>query len=271
MHDNRYCGHPKVVRMLIRASQSTVGIPDKDYRTPLHWSTKHANRACLNALCDASPPAAVNQQDSMGVTPLHWAVLYNRPKNVARLLRGGANASLTDKEGHTPLHYAVGDARTACLEALLKSSDIDVNVRDGSGRAPLHLAAHNGDIQCLSVLVADPDISINAVDAKGTTPLHWAAVSNNIAACCLLVQYGADLDAQDGDGMTAEKHADAQGFHECVVTLQDLRKNPMAHIEYTASATQPSHPSPSPWRSAVARVKAQNAVRRQSSSACVIC
>mmetsp|Transcript_31363 Transcript_31363/g.82220 ORF Transcript_31363/g.82220 Transcript_31363/m.82220 type:complete len:204 (+) Transcript_31363:2411-3022(+) len=200
---------------------------------------------------------------------------YDRPKHTTRLLRGGANPSIADKEGRTPLHYAVADERTACLKALLKSSKTNVSRRDGAGRTPLHLAANNEGVSCLAVLVKVPGVEVNAADEKGTTALHWAAVSNNVEACCVLVQYGADLAAVDGEGKTAEDHAAAQGFDACVEALKDLKKNPMAHIEYVVSS--PKHPvnRRNSWQAMVAKVKAQETVKREltnrRSSACIIC
>jgi ankyrin repeat protein len=168
----------------------------------------------------------------------------------------------------------VADGRTACLIALLKVAETDVNQCDGVGRSPLHLAANNTGVGCLTALVKQAGIKVNATDTKGTTPLHWAAVSNNVEACCVLSQYGADLGATDREGMTAEDHAVAQNFDHCAQALQDLEKNPMAHIEHVIASPKHSANRVNAWQSAIAKVKAQNLVRQSSanrrSSTCVI-
>eukprot|EP00041_Stephanoeca_diplocostata_P020659 m.466997 g.466997 ORF g.466997 m.466997 type:complete len:1197 (-) comp21631_c0_seq6:406-3996(-) len=245
-HDGRtallwaaFCGHSRILKTLIRASQATVGIPDRDGRTALHWSTKHVSTGCIAALTAVSPPAAVNMQDKTGITPLHWAVLYQRPKHVARLLKAGANASIVDKERRTPLHFAVVDNAVACLRALLSNrvcvGTAAVNAQDHNGRTILHLAANNDTVDCMSAILQRPDVDVNSMDDKKTTPLHWAAVCDNLECCSQLVQYGADLKATDDAGMTARDHARAQGFDDCVALLDALEVNPMASIGGAAS------------------------------------
>jgi Notch-like protein len=41
------------------------------------------------------------------------------------------------------------------------------------------------------------DADMNATDDYGKTPLHWAAAVNNVEATILLLQHGANRDAQD--------------------------------------------------------------------------
>ena len=185
-----------------------------------------------------------------------WAVLYNQPRNVARLLAAGAAPEKTDEEGRCAVHYAIADERAACLSELLSWDSTDPNQRDGSGRCPLHMAASNKGVECVTLLVQHPRISINCVDGRGATPLHWAAANAQTEMCCVLAQFGANLKATDTDGKTPLDHATERRHLSCAGALQDLERNAMAHIERLPSL--PHHASnvrpQTLWQSAVAKM-----------------
>ena len=49
----------------------------------------------------------MNQKDSQGGSPLHFAVTEGEHKNVELLIKHGANVNLQDEGLMTPLHQAV--------------------------------------------------------------------------------------------------------------------------------------------------------------------
>lgn len=64
------------------------------------------------------------------------------------------------------------------------------------GTTPLILAARlaiEGMVEHLVTAQAD----INAQDNSGKTALHWAAAVNNVEALQILLNHGANRDAQD--------------------------------------------------------------------------
>ena len=62
--------------------------------------------------------AEVNIVDKKGQTPLHLAVLTNRPEIVHLLLQHGANSFVQDKENKTPLMRAERGNYHECIQAL---------------------------------------------------------------------------------------------------------------------------------------------------------
>ncbi|CAB0038035.1 unnamed protein product [Trichogramma brassicae] len=88
-------------------------------------------------------------QDEFGTTPLHCALGYDNSKAAELLLRGGANPTLVNVEGSTPLHIICSRLRDGDLaEVFFKiSKELDQTVQiealDKFGRTPLQLAVAN--------------------------------------------------------------------------------------------------------------------------------
>ena len=88
---------------------------------------------------------------------------------------------------------AAGDVRK-CLD-----EGADITVRDGSGSTPMHLAARNGNAETVLALAeagADP----GARDEKGDTPMHLAAEQNAAETVKALAEAGSDPDARNENG-----------------------------------------------------------------------
>ena len=100
-------------------------------------------------------------------------------EGVAVLLAHGADVSSSDREGNTPLHYAVSWQRgDPAVPRLLLNSGADPNAVNNEGETPLHGAALRGDVPSVKLLLgagADGDIR----DKKGATPLDVAAERGN--------------------------------------------------------------------------------------------
>lgn len=67
--------------------------------------TAFGSTRILQRLIDSG--AEVNFQNTEGRTPLHYAVINNRPENVMLLLEKGANPSIEDAQGCSPLDIAI--------------------------------------------------------------------------------------------------------------------------------------------------------------------
>jgi ankyrin repeat protein len=113
-----------------------------------------------------------------GDTALDIAAATHDPEIVRTLVRAGANVSLANRRGATPLHYAV-DGRPSS--------------------ARWKPASQLETVRCLVRLGAD----VHAVDKNGTTPLHRAVRNRCAIAVKALLELGADLDVGNGSGSTA--------------------------------------------------------------------
>ena len=113
-----------------------------------------------------------NTVDTLGLTMLHWAVLYGFPEGVRLLVEAGA----------------------------------DIEKENPSGSSPLFAAVSAQDYQIVSLLLSH-DADINRVRSNGNTPLMRALIARNQEIVRLLVQSGADPSIADYFGHTEETYA----------------------------------------------------------------
>ncbi|XP_023315546.1 ankyrin-1-like [Trichogramma pretiosum] len=123
----------------------------------------------------------VDVQDKEGNTPLHYAVDWGNKKVVEKLLRRGANANLAANDGMTPLH-------TICCK------------RDDENDGMAKLFFDICDERQLKV-------QVDAVDKLGNTPLHLVLYhlerfTGNPQLIKLLLERGADLNLVNEGGRT---------------------------------------------------------------------
>eukprot|EP00939_MAST-03C_sp_MAST-3C-sp1_P003734 g3734.t1 len=108
---------------------------------------------------------------------------------VRRLLEAGADVSLANASGRSPLHIASELGRAKCVERLLLLNDnvsahtpncapANLHAIDADGRTPLHLAAAKGHCAVVKILISavlqSTSRTTNAQDYSGATAL-WLA------------------------------------------------------------------------------------------------
>ena len=72
---------------------------------------------------------------------------------------------------------------------------------DREGRSPIHYEAFEGSIEDLARSL-DEGTDPKVADLNGWTPLHFAAQALDPDRVRLLIEHGADVDAQNGLGVT---------------------------------------------------------------------
>jgi ankyrin repeat protein len=96
----------------------------------LHSVTHSSNHwALLYVLCQ--PEVAIDEPDSLGHTPLHWAVYQRDELSTQILLKLGADPNAVDHDGLAPLHWAAFAGNKKCISLLLEAgADIRAKNRD---------------------------------------------------------------------------------------------------------------------------------------------
>ncbi|KAG0089523.1 Glycerophosphocholine phosphodiesterase, partial [Podila epicladia] len=137
--------------------------------------------------------------------------------------------STSDIFGRRPLHYAAMHGYANITRALLndiKASGEFIDFSnpywlDTDGITPVIYAVSRGHANVLKVLVEEGGIKdVDAVnDAYTHTPLSIACRLGHVEAAKLLIQYGANPDAQDEDGESCLIIAAKNGHVNCVRLL----------------------------------------------------
>lgn len=195
-------GEPIVIRQLLDCG-ADVSAAYKDRTTPLelllslHQRTESKFLDCARLLVDHG--ANLSVVDPEGRTPLHTATLLRGSLELVKLLlERGASVTAVDTIGQTPLHLAASEWSGFDICQVLLRYGADIEAVDQDMRTPLH---HSNTIETSRILL-DHNALISAVDSNGLTPLHLASEEFKPGICQLLLRCGADIEAVDKRGRT---------------------------------------------------------------------
>lgn len=189
-----------------------VNLVGEAHRTLLMASLGVGDSSVELALRFLARGADPNARDRFGGTALHEAFLKG-PDVYRVLLDAGADATVVDSRGDSPLHSVAGSRGQGVIPMLVEAG-ADVDLLDGNGKAPLHLAIghyQENVARVVELLEAGADPSLRTED--GDTPLHLAAGAapwpdSSIASVVeMLVAAGADVNARNGRGETPVESA----------------------------------------------------------------
>ena len=167
--------------------------------------------------------ADVSLQDRDGMTPLSHAVQgpESAREVLALLVEAGASVDVRMAREMTPLMDASLRGSDWAVKALLEAG-ADVRARDFIGWTPLHFAAKGRGAKCAEALIA-AGAATDVPDDGGTTPLMVAAASDNPEVVKALLASGADPSRTDRTGRSALGYAVIKNARQCI-PLFDAKK-----------------------------------------------
>ena len=142
------------------------------------------------------------------------ALIRDDTGSVRTLLDRGMDPNSRDPRGQPALSVAIRRESPRSFATLLARPDIDVNALNAAGESPLMLAAIAGDIEACRQLIERGAL----VRKPGWSPIHYAASGPETGIVRLLLDRGAEIDADAPNGMTALMLA-AQNAPETTVEL----------------------------------------------------
>ena len=143
--------------------------------TPLHYATLYGYSDIVSLLLEND--ANVDSPSPAGGWPaLVLAIHDSYTDIVVVLLNNGADVASKDSIGFTPLHYAVSNLDPSVIELMLDRG-AHVNARTEYGVMPLHVAAWEEKPSVVTLLLGR-GADIDARTVEGTTPCQNAVEAN---------------------------------------------------------------------------------------------
>ena len=225
---------------LLIGHTADLNIPDINDHNLLHTAAYNPHFEITRMLLehDGAIKAHINARNKNGQTPLHL-VLQNRPEHdrpsiVALLLKFGADVNAQDHDSMTPLHYAIEHSTCSKAAGILSecrpildqrnsplfesrwhpsSLGVDlsfsyslcgevVDIQEYDNMAQMVCKSEHFKSGSAARLLLDHGASIHTRNKDGRTPLHLASKHILHDVIALLVELGADVDAQDNNNMT---------------------------------------------------------------------
>jgi hypothetical protein len=169
-------GHADIVEYLLVQSElkTDVNIRDTDNHTPLILACGVTKAHTTDSLIKVihlllAGGATVNAEDEGGYTALDLAVINNNIEAVKLLLEYKCNVNHQNQDSFTPLH-------SACryhfqeIASMLVSAGADLSIPDGQGRTPIQLAQRYGVVLSLSSPQTSPTPTATAPSNSTSTP-----------------------------------------------------------------------------------------------------
>jgi ankyrin repeat protein len=195
----------------------------------------------------------LDSRGEKGFTPLMTAIASDQTAMVGWLLRQGADQTLKNNDGLSPLMLAVKEGRAGSVVELAAHTRQDLD-------PALLLAALVGKVKVIDALT-NFGASIHTRMSDGRTPLMIAAENNHADCVKLLLDLGASRLSTDEGGHTAADLATNAGFTEIAdllnrpAPLEELALESIAEIttamehQVEKASEKPRNPDQQPARS----------------------
>ncbi|OFW41270.1 MAG: hypothetical protein A3J28_18040 [Acidobacteria bacterium RIFCSPLOWO2_12_FULL_60_22] len=155
-------------------------VKNKDQRTVRSLLQEHVN---------------VDTPQADGATALAWAAHWDDLETADLLIRAGADVNAANDYGVTPLSLACSRSNAAMVEKLLQAG-ANPNAAQGTGETPVMTCARTGNVDAVKSLLAHKGDANAKETRRGQTALMWAVSEKHTAVARLLLDHGADVNAQ---------------------------------------------------------------------------
>lgn len=224
-------GHVEVVEELLSAGANTEARDQSDQTAVFAAVQSKIPKKLVKILAEHG--ARLNVVDKEGWTPLSFAVLIKRLDALEALLVAGADANFANQKGRVPLHVA---SKFGSLESvkLLLAAGAEPLVKDSDGKTPIDLAGSKGMFLELTA-AAEKKMSVTGLprefsderrDWSAEDEMIMGAIEGDLETVERAVLAGANLNTRDEDDRTVLCSAVRHEHPEVVELLLELGADP---------------------------------------------
>jgi len=162
--------------------------------------------------------ANINATDKRGRTPLMIATYNNDFETSKILISAGADVNILDNLKNNPFLYAGAEGYINILKLTIEAG-ADASLLNRYGGTALIPASEHGYVEVVKLLLEKTDTDVNLINNLGWTALLEAIILNyggvnQQETIKLLIKHGADVNINDGQGVSPLEHARQRGFRE---------------------------------------------------------
>ncbi|KAK6530543.1 hypothetical protein TWF694_003884 [Orbilia ellipsospora] len=200
----------QMAKIYLSQSKLDFTVVCKKKNTYLHYAAAFGGLGDIELCCDRG--LEVRAQNNQGTTPLHLAIIGDKPAvQVEYLLKMGASVDDTDEDGDTPLHLS----NRAEVVLLLLQNGAKLKIMNKYGFSPGHMACMRAeDPQILDYMATTCDArhfanrksGIGSINFGSSTMLHIAASRTDDDIALRLVTYLCAFESLDPNVADANKN-----------------------------------------------------------------
>ncbi|MBA2369003.1 MAG: ankyrin repeat domain-containing protein [Candidatus Protochlamydia sp.] len=199
-------------------STGWLNVKNHKGQTILHVAAKYQNFLYLKSLSKFITKDNIDLLDKKGRTALFYAIESSSEPNVKFLIQNGANLRHRDHELVTPLIWAIKFQKLSIVKILLENG-ADPNQWGLIDRiTPLHLSLSMENDEIVRALL-NHHVDCSSISNQGVHAVHLAAEKGKIDLLRLFAGKGISLDVKNKDGITPIQLAAAQGKTDLVAAL----------------------------------------------------
>ncbi|XP_051818446.1 ankyrin repeat domain-containing protein 7-like [Antechinus flavipes] len=202
IHKAALLGDVAKVQHLLLFGKNNVNDLDREKRTSLHLACANGHSDVVSLLVERKCELDLLDKDSQ--TPLMKAIQCEQEECATILLEHGADPNLGDGSNNA-LHY-VAFFRGIDMAAKLLQYKADIEAKNKEGLTPLFFAIRAKNCDMAEFLLKN-GANVNALDGYKRTTLMIAVSMQFTEMVSLLLQYNVDHTIKDQIGWTAEKYA----------------------------------------------------------------
>ena len=152
---------------------SKFNIKNNNGENLLQSAISYSNDEIINYLLDNTSINLNNQTTEYGTNALHLLTVTNKTELVKKIIKLGADITISDFIGNNLLHYSIEEQNDELINYYLELNKINLNLTNLEGNTPLHmyLIEHkNINKKILEILINNSNLNIQ--NHKGDTVLH---------------------------------------------------------------------------------------------------